>query len=124
MTSLAHPQQGQPTPLPARLPNMQALRAFEAAARSGSFTRAAEELYLTQSAVTYQIRNLEDYLGTSLFQRLHRGIRLTNAGRAVYNDISRGLALIGESLTSVSGAPGATRAISRRMEDAPDPPSA
>src|SRR5207245_9150013 len=57
------------------------LRTFEAVARNLSFTKAADELALTQSAVSHQIRALEDHLGARLFQRLHRGIDLTADGR-------------------------------------------
>ncbi|MBX3618507.1 MAG: transcriptional regulator GcvA [Rhizobacter sp.] len=64
-----------------RLPPLDLLEAFEAAARHLSFTRAAEELSLTQSAVSRQIAALEDGLGVPLFQRLHRSLRLTDAGQ-------------------------------------------
>jgi len=50
-----------------RLPSLMALRAFEAGARLGSFTLAAEELLLTQSAISRHVRNLEDFLGVMLF---------------------------------------------------------
>jgi LysR family transcriptional regulator, glycine cleavage system transcriptional activator len=56
------------------LPPLATLRTFEAVARNLSFTRAADELALTQSAVSHQIRALEDHLGASIFERLHRGI--------------------------------------------------
>ncbi|WP_444756939.1 LysR substrate-binding domain-containing protein [Pseudomonas sp. A014] len=62
------------------LPPLDTLIAFEAVARTGSFTRAAGELYLTQSAVSKQIRLLEDHLGAQLFERRARGIVLTTAG--------------------------------------------
>ncbi|WP_249414327.1 MULTISPECIES: LysR substrate-binding domain-containing protein [Pseudomonas] len=62
------------------LPPLDTLIAFEAVASTGSFTRAAGELYLTQSAVSKQIRLLEDQLGTQLFERRARGIALTTAG--------------------------------------------
>lgn len=58
------------------------LRTFEAAARHTSFTRAAEELHVTQSAVSQQIRLLEDRLGQPLFHRLPQGLQLTEAGKA------------------------------------------
>ncbi|MBN9508700.1 MAG: LysR family transcriptional regulator [Alphaproteobacteria bacterium] len=64
------------------LPPLTALRAFEAAARHGSFTRAAEELGVTQSAVSRQIRVLEDFLSMPLFRRFIRRLELTEAGRA------------------------------------------
>jgi LysR family glycine cleavage system transcriptional activator len=62
------------------LPPLDLLEAFEAAGRQLSFTRAADELALTQSAVSRQIQALEERLGTPLFQRLHRALRLTDAG--------------------------------------------
>jgi len=66
-----------------RLPPMSALRAFEAAARTLSFTRAAEELNLTQAAISYQIRNMEQELGKPLFLRVHSRLTLTEAGEAL-----------------------------------------
>ncbi|WP_441330959.1 LysR substrate-binding domain-containing protein [Lysobacter sp. CA196] len=62
------------------LPPLSAIRAFEAAARLQSFTRAAEELDMTQAAVSYQIKRLEQRLGLVLFQRLPRKVVLTRAG--------------------------------------------
>jgi LysR family glycine cleavage system transcriptional activator len=58
------------------------LRAFEAAARHGSFTRAAEELCLTQGAISHQVKALEDELGVKLFNREHQRLVITQAGRA------------------------------------------
>lgn len=63
-----------------KLPPLTALRTFEAAARHGSFTRAADELHVTQSAVSRQIRTLEEDLGVPLFRRGHRKVRLTADG--------------------------------------------
>lgn len=63
-----------------RLPPLNALRAFEAAARHLHFTRAAEELNVTQAAISHQVRALEDWLGVRLFQRAGRGLRLTEPG--------------------------------------------
>jgi LysR family glycine cleavage system transcriptional activator len=65
-----------------RLPPLHMLPAFEAAARHESFRAAAEELHLTPSAISHQIRSLEEALGLTLFQRLARGLVLTEAGRA------------------------------------------
>ena len=62
-------------------------RTFEAVARNLSFTRAADELALTQSAVSHQMRTLEEHLGASLFGRLHRGIELTNDGRVLLDGV-------------------------------------
>jgi len=70
-----------PTP---RLPSLDLLKGFEAAARLLSFTRAGEELHLTQSAVSRQIKDLEEQLGVTLFERRHRALALTEAGRALF----------------------------------------
>lgn len=63
-----------------RFPSTTALQAFEAAARHESFTRAAHELSLTQGAVCRQIAGLETFVGVALFERVSRGVRLTDAG--------------------------------------------
>jgi len=65
-----------------RLPPLNALRVFEAAARHLSFKEAANELSITQAAVSHQIKSLEDYLGVELFKRAGRGVQLTEAARA------------------------------------------
>ena len=65
------------------LPPLDALVAFESAARHLSFTRAADEVALTQSAVSRQSQALEERLGVSLFRRLHRAIALTDEGRTL-----------------------------------------
>jgi DNA-binding transcriptional LysR family regulator len=67
-----------------RLPSLDLLKGFEAAARLLSFTKAGEELYLSQSAVSRQIQDLEQQLGVSLFQRRHRALALTEDGQALY----------------------------------------
>jgi DNA-binding transcriptional LysR family regulator len=64
------------------LPPLDFLRGFEAAARHLSFTRAAAELFLTQSAVSRQIQALEDFIGVPLFERRHKALALTEAGRS------------------------------------------
>jgi len=66
------------------LPPLDLLVGFEAAARHLSFTKAGEELFLTQSAVSRQIKDLEDGLGVALFQRRHRALALTEAGQQFY----------------------------------------
>lgn len=71
------------------LPPLTWLRAFEAAARAGSFTTAAEELSLTSAAVSHQIRSLESYLGYPLFERLPRSVKLTSMGRAYLPAVRR-----------------------------------
>lgn len=70
-------------PLNTRLPSLSALRTFEAAARHLSFTRAAEELHVTQAAVSHQVRALEEELGVQLFNRLSRRVSLTEEGRVL-----------------------------------------
>ena len=65
-----------------RLPPLKAVRTFEAAARHLSFTRAADELHVTQAAVSHQIKALEEWLGVTLFRRQTRGVLLTDAGQA------------------------------------------
>jgi LysR family transcriptional regulator, glycine cleavage system transcriptional activator len=66
------------------LPALDLLVGFEAAARHLSFTKAGEELFLTQSAVSRQIKELEEQLGVELFQRRHRALALTDAGKSFY----------------------------------------
>ena len=63
-----------------RLPPLQSLLAFEATARLGVLSRAADELALTQSAISHQIQNLEEWVGQPLFRRIGRGVQLTAAG--------------------------------------------
>ncbi|MDN4501281.1 transcriptional regulator GcvA [Alteromonadaceae bacterium BrNp21-10] len=70
-----------------RLPPLNSLRAFEVAARHLSFTRAAEELFVTQAAVSHQVKALEDHLGIKLFVRKNRSLFLTEQGQDYYLDI-------------------------------------
>jgi len=63
-----------------KIPSLQALACFDAAARHESYTRAAQELALTQSAVSRQITALEEFLGIALFRRTRHGVVLTDAG--------------------------------------------
>ncbi|QCN96622.1 transcriptional regulator GcvA (plasmid) [Azospirillum argentinense] len=65
-----------------RLPPLNALRAFESAARHLSFTKAAEELHVTQAAVSHQIKGLEEWLGMPLFRRMNRALILTETGQS------------------------------------------
>jgi LysR family glycine cleavage system transcriptional activator len=74
-----------------KIPPTPALIAFEAAARHGSFTEAAGELALTQSAVSRQVASLEDFLGVKLFRRTKRGMLLTEAGADYHRQIARQL---------------------------------
>jgi len=70
-----------------RLPPLQSLVVFESAARHLNFTAAAEELCSTQPAVSQRVRSMEADLGTPLFQRLHRGVRLTAEGQRLYETV-------------------------------------
>ena len=84
-----------------RLPPLNALRAFEASARHGSFVAAASELRVSAAAVSQQVRRLEQYLDTPLFQRLARGLTLTDQGRDYLPELSAGFDLLGESTARV-----------------------
>src|SRR6267378_2599952 len=70
-----------------RLPSLDALRVFEAAARHASFTKAAEELHVTQAAVSHQVKALEERLGVALFVRRPRGLEITGEGQALLPDL-------------------------------------
>jgi len=70
------------------LPSHAILRSFECAARQESFTRAAEELHLTQSAISRQVRELEQAIGTDLFRRVGRRVVLTDAGRNLATELA------------------------------------
>ena len=76
------------------LPPLNALRAFEAAARSLNFRLAAEEIGVTQGAVAQQVRHLEDVLSLRLFERLPRGLALTAEGLAYFSAVQRALDII------------------------------
>lgn len=71
-----------------RLPPLTALRAFEAAARHCSFTRAAAELHVTQAAISHQVKQLEEWLDLKLFERYGHALRLTTDGKAYLPDLS------------------------------------
>ncbi len=78
-------------------PSLELLKSFEAAARHLSFTRAAQELSLTQSAISRATKKLEEQLGHSLFDRIHRGLRLTPSGHALHRAVAEALKLIDEA---------------------------
>ncbi len=86
---------------PWRLPPLETLVAFEAAARHLSFTRAAEEISRTQSAVSRQIQTLEERLGVPLFHRLHRAIALTDAGVALQQSVRDALGTIDRATRAI-----------------------
>ena len=91
------------------LPPLEFLVAFEAAARLGSFTAAAEELNLTQAAISRQIRLLEQNLGRSLFTRAHRAVRLTGEGREFQHTVTL-------ALSHIANAARGLRAVDDRAE--------
>src|SRR5690349_3456848 len=81
-----------------RIPPMQALRAFEAAARNGSLTRAAESLNLTHGAISHQIKALEASVGVQLIERAGRGIRVTEEGERLATRLRAALAEIADAV--------------------------
>ncbi|WP_291664910.1 MULTISPECIES: LysR family transcriptional regulator [unclassified Bosea (in: a-proteobacteria)] len=84
-----------------RLPPLNALRAFEAAARLGSFVKAADELGVTAGAVTQHIRQLEATLGVPLFRRMPQGVALTDAAREALPKLTRGFDLLGQAVQAL-----------------------
>lgn len=93
-----------PRPPLAGLPPLLLLRAFEAAARTSSFTAAAKELNLTQAAVSYQVRALEEHLGFALFERKPRGVRLTAMGVAYLAPVRKAFDDLAISTVGLFGA--------------------
>lgn len=84
-----------------RLPPLNALRAFEAAARHLSFTRAAEELHVTQAAISHQVKALEEHLGRKLFRRLNRALLLTDDAQAYLPSVSRAFTLLNDATSDL-----------------------
>jgi LysR family transcriptional regulator, glycine cleavage system transcriptional activator len=93
----------------ADLPPLTALRAFHAAGRHGSFQEAARELGVTPSAVSHQIRGLEEWLGTSLFHRMARRVELTKPGRKFLAETERAFGRIETAARALRAQSGATR---------------
>lgn len=86
------------------LPPLAALRAFEAAARLSSFTQAAQELAMTQAAVSYQVKLLEQRLGVPLFARIGRSVQLTAAGRRLSAPVGEAFALLRSATAAAASA--------------------
>ena len=84
-----------------RLPPLTALRAFDAAARHMSFAKAAEELFVTPAALSYQIKQLEEHLGVDLFRRLNRAVELTPAGEALRPGVADGFDNLRQAVRAV-----------------------
>lgn len=80
------------------------LRGFRAAARHLSFTRAADELFVTQSAISREVKTLEEQIGQPLFQRAHRSLQLTRAGRELYQVADAALAQIDAAADRLGGS--------------------
>jgi LysR family glycine cleavage system transcriptional activator len=83
--------------MPLTLPPLNALRAFEAAARTGSYVSAAEELGVSAAAISQQVRKLEEFLGKQVFMRLNNRIVLTDAGHAIRDETAAALQMISDS---------------------------
>lgn len=90
--------------IPRKFPPLNALRAFESAARHLSVKLAAQELCVTPGAVSQMLRNLEDHLGVKLFERVNRGILLTQAGRDYLPPIRNAFRQIADASRRVAGA--------------------
>jgi LysR family glycine cleavage system transcriptional activator len=88
-----------------RLPSLNALRAFEAAARLQSFSRAGDELHVTPAAVSHQVKALEEMLGVRLFKRLPNGLVLTRAGRSCLPKLREGFDLLAEAIGHLRNDP-------------------
>ncbi len=86
-----------------RLPPLNALRAFEAAARHLSFAKAADELHVTPAAVSHQIKALEAHLGTKLFRRLNKAVLLTDAAQIILPGIREGFDSLAQTMEKLTG---------------------
>lgn len=87
------------------LPSLHSLMLFEASARHLSFSKAADELAITQPAVSHGVRLLEEALGQSLFLREHRALRLTSHGQRLFASVSEAFASIAETVEEIVNAP-------------------
>jgi LysR family glycine cleavage system transcriptional activator len=85
-------------------PSLSAIRAFEAAARHLSMSRAGDELHVTHAAVSHQVRKLEDWIGVPLFRRQGRGVRLTAAGEQLFVRLAPLLSGIADACSTVKAA--------------------
>lgn len=88
-----------------KLPPLRSLAVFEAAARNGSFWRAADELHITKSAVSHHIKSLEVFLNTPLFVRLSKGVRLTVEGATYFGSINEAYRHINHGTQRILGSP-------------------
>jgi LysR family glycine cleavage system transcriptional activator len=88
--------------MPQRLPPLTALRAFEAAARLESFSRAADEIHVTHGAVSHQVKGLEEFLGVPLFARTGRRVVLTSDGKFFAERVRAAMQQIGEAAAAIN----------------------
>jgi LysR family transcriptional regulator, glycine cleavage system transcriptional activator len=93
------------------VPPLDPLLAFEAAARNLSFTRAGEELFITQSAVSRQVQQLEAHLGVKLFERRTRALLLTQPGQIFYRAVKASLEILHDSARKLRGTPAANAVV-------------
>lgn len=89
-----------------KLPSLTALRAFEVVGRRLSVTKAAEELCVTTSAVSHQVKNLEDAVGVELLIRRHQRVELTAQGELLFRSIQQGFRAIGDTIVGLRAAAG------------------
>src|ERR1700712_2268832 len=100
-----HPENAKAVPKRNDLPPLELLRSFEAAARTLSFTEAAAEVALTQSAVSRQVQQLEASLGVLLFERRHRALALTEAGGVLQRAVVDSMERLRDATARVRSAP-------------------
>ena len=100
--------------MPRRLPPLNSLKSFEAAGRLLSFTRAANELNVTQAAVSHQIKLIEDFLGLSLFIRYPRQLALTEQGRSLLPEVIEAFDKVSNAIGAISQEP-SSKVISVRL---------
>lgn len=84
-----------------QLPPLNALRAFESAARHMSISRAARELFVTPAAISHQVKSLEEFVGTALFVRRHRALALTEAGATLLPGLRAGFTQLSEAIAQL-----------------------
>ena len=95
--------------MPRRLPPFAAIRAFEAAARHGNLRAAADELFLSISAISHQVRSLEQFLGVQLFLRTHNALELTEVGREYMHTLAEALDMISAATARTEAVRNTTR---------------
>ncbi|MGV8985129.1 MAG: LysR substrate-binding domain-containing protein [Cypionkella sp.] len=106
--------------MPLTLPPLNALRAFEAAARTGSYVAAAEELGVSAAAISQHIRKLEDFLGKEMFLRLNNRVILTDAGHAIFAGTSEALQSISDATGQLMSDRSRTRLVISALESVAD----